>query len=251
MTPQNLLITGCNGLIGRILLEQLSDSFNIYGLDRTSGDKANNIFQANIANPEQIKSIFDFMPSLTYVVHLAGDPRMDADWESVYVDNIGGTENIYEAAQVHGVRRVIFASSNHVTGAYEGFPPSLHLKKNQNLIMTSDPIRPDGFYGVSKAAGEAIARMYFDLYGLESICLRIGSVTKDNDPHANPRYESTWLSHRDLVQLVKKSLLAEVKFGIYYGVSNNKKRFWDISNAESELEYRPDDDASEFSYRIN
>jgi nucleoside-diphosphate-sugar epimerase len=184
---------------------------------------------------------------MTYIVHLAGDPRMDADWESVYRNNIGGTKNIYEAARLHGVKRIVFASSNHTTGAYEGLPPNLHTKNNPNLITVKDPIRPDGFYGVSKAAGEAIARMYYDLYGLESICLRIGSVLKDDDPRKNPRYASTWLSHKDLVQLVTKCLLSNVKFGIYYGVSNNKKRFWDISNAESEINYQPEDDASRIS----
>jgi UDP-glucose 4-epimerase len=169
---------------------------------------------------------------------------MDADWDSVFINNIGGTKNIYEAARVFGVKRIVFASSNHATGAYEGFPPSLHLQQAPKRITTSDPIRPDGFYGVSKASGEAIARMYYELYDIESICLRIGSVTSANDPRVNPRYECTWLSHRDLAQLVKKSLLAEIKFGIYFGVSNNAKRFWDISNAEKELGYQPEDDAS-------
>jgi nucleoside-diphosphate-sugar epimerase len=131
-----------------------------------------------------------------------------------------------------------------VTGAYEGFPPSLHTKENVGMIKVSDPIRPDGFYGVSKAAGEALARMYYELHGLESICLRIGSVTRDDDPGANPRMRSTWLSHRDLIQLVRRSLQADVKFGIYYGVSNNKKRFWDISVAERDLGYHPVDDGS-------
>ena len=86
--------------------------------------------------------------------------------------------------------------------------------------------------------------MYHELHGLESVCLRIGSVLKDDDPTKNARSQSTWLSHRDLVQLVKKSLLAEVKFAIYYGVSNNRKRFWDISNAMAEIGYQPEDDAS-------
>ncbi len=244
MTVEKLLITGCNGLIGRILLEHLAVSFELYGLDRVSGPKAHNIFQADIADPRQIQGVMDQIPFLKYIVHLAGDARVDAEWESIYPNNIGGTKNIYDAAQAHGVKRVIFASSNHVTGAYEGFPPGLHLRKLQDLITTNDPIRPDGFYGVSKAAGEAIARMYYELYGLESICLRIGSVTKEDDPHVNPRYASTWLSHRDLVQLVEKSLLAPVAFGIYYGVSNNRKRFWDIANAESEIDYQPEDDAS-------
>ncbi len=151
---------------------------------------------------------------------------------------------MYAAAQRHGVQRIVFASSNHVTGAYEGFPPSMHTRENVGIIRVSDPIRPDGFYGVSKAAGEAIARMYYELYGLESICLRIGSVNKDDSPAGNARTRSTWLSHRDLLQLVKRSLKADVKFGIYYGVSNNKKRFWDIEDAKRDLGYQPEDDGS-------
>ena len=247
MTRNKLLITGCNGLIGRILWEHLADSFELFGLDISSADREENIFKVDISKPGQIKILFDRLPSLTFIIHLAGDPRMDADWESVYLNNIGGTKNIYEAARLFGVKRVVFASSNHTTGAYEGIPPGLHAKKDRTLITTKDPIRPDGFYGVSKVAGEAIARMYFELYGLESICLRIGSVLKDDNPHSNPRYESTWLSHGDLVQLVRKSLLANIKFGIYYGVSNNKNRFWDISNAQADLNYEPRDDASQFS----
>ena len=244
MALPKLLITGCNGLVGRILWTQLENDFDLYGLDISSKGSPEKIFQADISKPGQVQSIFSRIASLTYVVHLAGDPRMDADWDSVFENNISGTKNIYEAARLAGVKRIVFASSNHVTGAYEGFPPSLHMKQNPTLITAHDPIRPDGFYGVSKAAGEAIARMYYEVYGLESICLRIGSVTKDDDPRINPRFESTWLSHRDLVQLVWKSLSADVKFGIYYGISNNVKRFWDISNAEAELGYRPEDDAS-------
>jgi NAD+ dependent glucose-6-phosphate dehydrogenase len=244
MTLPKLLITGCNGLVGRILWDQLGDTFELYGLDRSSGAPSEKIFQADISKSEQVNSVFDQIPSLAYIVHLAGDPRVEADWDSVFGNNIGGTKNIYEAARLAGVKRIVFASSNHATGGYEGFPPSLHTKANPAPITVHDAIRPDSFYGVSKAAGEALARMYFELHGLESICLRIGSVTKDNDPMAEPRYKSTWLSHRDLVQLVKKSLLADVKFGIYYGVSNNAKRFWDISNAELELGYQPEDDAS-------
>ena len=123
-------------------------------------------------------------------------------------------------------------------------PPSLHFQTNPDLITPQNPIRPDGYYGVSKAFGEAMARMYYDLYGLESICLRIGSVLKDDEPGKNSRNRCTWLSHRDFVQLVKKSLLAHVKFAIYYGVSKNRNRFWDISNAMAEIGYQPDDDAS-------
>jgi hypothetical protein len=113
------------------------------------------------------------------------------------------------------------------------------------MVTTLDPIRPDSDYGTSKAFGEAVARQYRELYGIEAVCLRIGTVLADDDPRKNKRFLTTWLSHNDLVQLVKKSIRSEnVKFAIYYGVSNNKGRFWDISNAEKELDFHPQDDAS-------
>jgi nucleoside-diphosphate-sugar epimerase len=244
MTLPKLLITGSNGLIGRILWRDLADAFDLYGLDICLSEPTDKTFRADISNPEQIRSVFEQIPALTYVIHLAGDPRADADWQSVLVNNIAGTKNIFDLAQTHGVKRVVFGSSNHVTGAYEGLPPSLHTQPNPTLITPQHPIRPDGHYSVGKAAGEAIARMYYELHGLEAVCLRIGSVLKDDDPTQDARYRSTWLSHRDLAQLVRKSLLAEIQFAIYYGVSNNTNRFWDISNAAAEIGYQPEDDAS-------
>lgn len=244
MDLPKLLITGNNGTIGKILWQNLANEFELYGLDLCLDEQGETIFQADISNFEQVNAAFDRMPSPPYIVHLAGDPRPDADWQSVLVNNISGTRNLYQAAYTHGAKRVIFASSNHVTGAYEGFPPELHNHDVQPFITPQDPIRPDGYYGVGKAAGEAIARMYYELFGLESICLRIGAVLEDDDPTKDERNESLWLSHRDLLQLVKKSLLSDVKFAIYYGVSNNKKRFWDISNAAAEIGYQPESDAS-------
>ncbi len=245
MARPRIMITGCNGLIGRILWQALDREYELYGLDihLPTGDKTK--FAADIAQWDQVRAAFNRTPGLDFVIHLAGVSAVDANWEAVLHNNIEGTRNVYENAHHHGVRRIIFASSNHVTGAYEGFPPDLHTRPRPDLISTRAPIRPDGFYGVSKAAGEALARMYYDLYGLESICLRIGTVLPEDDPGSQPRFESTWLSHRDRIQLVRKSLSASVGFGIYYGVSNNRKRFWDISNAESELGYRPEDNASD------
>lgn len=244
MADPKLLITGHGGLIGQILWRGLADSFELYGVDICLKEKNGNAFRADISNAEQVTAVFKKIPDLAYVVHLAGDPRADADWQSVLMNNIAGTKNVYEAARAHGVKRVVFASSNHVTGAYEGFPPSLHAQQNPVLITTRHPVRPDGYYGVSKAAGEAIARLYYDLHGLESVCLRIGSVLRDDDPTGDARSQSLWLSHRDLVQLVRKSLLAEVQFAIYYGVSNNSNRFLDIADAMAEIGYQPEDDAS-------
>ena len=242
MTPK-LLITGSQGLIGNILWQNFADEFELYGVDSCVRKSTDQVFRADISNFEQLQTAFEKIHPLDYVVHLAADPRMDGDWQSILMNNVVGTRNVYEMAKRSGVKRVVLASSNHVTGAYEGFPPSLYTQPNPRLITTQDPIRPDGYYGVSKATGEALARMYYELYGLKSICLRIGYVLNDDNPFGNAHNQSVWLSHRDLVQLVRKSLLADVKFAIYYGVSNNQKRFWDISNVIEEIGYEPEDGA--------
>jgi len=245
MELPRLLITGINGLIGTILRKGLDSAFDIYGLD-CAGPFSDRIFEANIREYEQVTDVFRRIGPFEYLIHLAANPHADADWDSVLNDNIVGTRNVFEAAREFGVRRVVFASSNHVTGAYEGFDPDQHLHEEHEprLITIEDPIRPDGYYGVSKAFGEALARYFCARWGTEFVCLRIGSVLHDDNPTVSKRFRKTWLSHRDLVQLVEKGLKSNLTFGIYYGVSNNKGAFWDISNARRELGYRPEDDAS-------
>ena len=80
-------------------VETLENDFNLYGLDVSSSKSLEKIFQADISKPEQVQSVFSRILPLTYVVHLAGGPRSDAGWDSVFVNNIGGTKNIYEAAR--------------------------------------------------------------------------------------------------------------------------------------------------------
>lgn len=245
MAQLRLLITGINGLIGQVLSDAFQNVHDLYGLDRV-GPFSDHVLSANVAEYKQIAQVFERFRPLDCIVHLAGDPRVDASWESVLVANIIGTRNVLEAAREFGVPRVIFASSNHVTGAYEGFEPNLHLHKEHEpqKITPEDPIRPDSDYGVSKAFGEAAARFYCARWGIDAICLRIGAVLVKDDPTSEDRLRKVWLSHRDLIQLVEKSLTANVNFGIYYGISNNKGAFWDIANARNELGYQPEDDAS-------
>ena len=244
MNLPNLLITGSSGVIGTVLKKGLADSFKIYGVD-LKAVPSERTFKADVSDYDRFVSILKHLVPLPYVVHLAGITFSKSDWTSVLRNNIIGTRNVYEAAKELKVKRVLFASSSHATGAYEGFPPSLHKRSTPQPIAVHDPVRPDSDYGTSKVFGEAIARQYYELYGIESICLRIGTVLADDDPASNERFRNTWLSHRDLLQLVRKSLLSDVTFGIYYGVSANKNRFWDISNVEREIGYHPEDDADE------
>jgi nucleoside-diphosphate-sugar epimerase len=244
MDKKRMLITGINGVVGSVLKDELSGDYEIFGIVRRE-PFTDHILKADIADYQQVREVFNLCCP-EYVVHLAADSRVDADWDSVLHSNIIGTHNIYEAAREFKTRRIIYASTNHVTGAYEGFGRELHLHTQAEpiIIKTTDPIRPDSDYGVSKAFGEALARYYCDRWGIESICLRIGSVLRDDNPGRHPRFRKTWLSYRDLVQLVRKSLNAKVTFGVYYGVSHNRGAFWDISNARAELGYEPQDDGA-------
>ncbi len=249
MKPR-VLITGSQGIIGRVLTSSLSNSLDMYRLDKYEKNSERS-FRVDISSYSQLSNVFNRiqLDRVDCIVHLAADASTEAEWNSVLRNNIIGTRNIYECARRYGVRKVVFASSNHVTGGYEGIPPVLHKQQNPDLITVNHPIRPDSDYGTSKAFGEALARQYWELYGISSICLRVGTVVEDDRPH-NARHLKTWLSHRDLIQLVTKSIHSKVDFGIYYGVSNNKGRFWDISNAEEEVGYIPQDDASEYAHLI-
>lgn len=245
MDRLKILVTGINGLIGTILRNALQEKHDLYGLDR-EGKTSDRVVSADISDYGQVAQVVRQFSPLDAIIHLAGNPRVDASWESVLSANIIGTRNIFEAAREFQVQRVVYASSNHVTGAYHGFEPSLYkyTEPGPPKISPEDPVRPDSDYGLSKAFGEAVARYYFDRWGIEAICLRIGAVLRKDDPTSESQNRRIWLSHRDLVQLVEKSLSTTVTFGIYYGISNNKDAFWDISNARADLGFQPEDDGS-------
>lgn len=242
---QKVLVTGSEGNIGSVLIRSLEGNYQLMGLDKlplAAHSHVARYVQADISNLSDLKLAFQELGPIDAVIHLAADARADAPWESILQNNIIGTHNLYEVAKDTGVRRIIFASSNHVTTGYNGFPE----KDYSHLISTADPVRPDSDYALSKLFGENIARYYYDQFGLSSICLRIGSMRADNNPASDPEGPDMrrWLSHRDLLQLITKSLETTVPFGIYYGVSNNKMGYHDISNAREELGYSPQDDAS-------
>ncbi len=246
MKCPKIIITGSNGKIGCILKKALSDDYDIYCVDinKNKKDEDKN-FQLDLSDFEKTKKVFSSVKP-TFVIHLAGQRMVGGEWKDILKNNIIVTRNVYKCAQLFDVKKIVYTSSNHVTGCYEGIPPTLHEQKNPKLITINDSVRPDSYYGTSKVFAEALARQFFELYGIKSICLRIGTVTEGDDPTKDKtkRWMRTWLSHKDLIQLVKKSLASNVDFGIYYGVSDNAGRFWDISNAEKELGYKPQDDAS-------
>ena len=186
------------------------------------------------------------LPGQDAVVHMHAKSNHDTDELEPYLQpNVVGVYNAYEAARRAGVKRFVFASSNHATGWYE--------LVGERCDAESTP-RPDGMYGVAKVWGEAVGRYYSDRFGLEVVCLRIGSYKYRQKPpqwDTGARILSTWLSDRDLVNLVRRSVEApDIRWGIYYGISANARAYWDITNAVTELGYRPRDNAEDYADEV-
>jgi uronate dehydrogenase len=158
---------------------------------------------------------------------------VEADWDTVLQANIIGCYNMFEAARRQGVQRVVFATTNHVIGFY---------RRTTRIDHTAPP-RPDSRYGVSKAFGEALGRLYADKHGLRVLSIRIGNFA---DRPADKRRLSIWISPRDFLQLVRIGLEhPELHYEIVYGASDNDRSWWDNSNAYR-LGYRPQDESEEF-----
>jgi uronate dehydrogenase len=170
------------------------------------------------------------------IVHLGGY-AVEGPWEAILEANIVGCYNVFAAAHRAGVRRLVFASSNHAMGFH----------RRDHVIDERDDVRPDSRYGLSKVFGEALGRLYADKYGLEVLCLRIGNV---NAAPVDERRLAIWLSPRDLAQLVTIGVEHPgIRFEIVYGTSGNRRSWYDNANA-TRLGYRPQDDSERFATEV-
>lgn len=228
-----LLVTGAAGGLGTVLRERLRPYADILKLSDISAmppaGPGEEVAPCDLADPQ---AVMDLVRGADAIVHLGG-VSVERPFEEILPANIQGTYNIYEAARVHGVRRIVFASSNHVTGFYR-----------QGQVLDADtPPRPDGYYGISKAFGENLSRFYFDRYGIETVCLRIGS----SFPEARDRRMLvTWLSYDDLTDLVARSLFTPgVGHTIVYGASANRDSWWD-NHLAARLGFAPKDSSERF-----
>ena len=248
---KRVLVTGMAGQIGGIIRRELGERYELSGIDRVDVD-GTALTVADIANLNDILSAFE---GIEAVVHLGADPSPQASWESVLSSNIVGTRNVYEAARLSGVKRIVFASSNHAVGNYPLrqdpykaiYDGRLGEVRRPFAPLTTDLLRPDSYYGVSKAFGESLGSYFHDEYGISVICLRIGWVMTPDDPSFSPAALSLWLSHRDAAQLIQRSIDAplSVGFAIVNGESDNTLSIWDIESTRRILGYVPEDGAGE------
>lgn len=228
-----LLLTGAAGGLGRELRWRLKAHCRSLRLsdivDLGVAAAGEEIMPAAL---QDASAVLSTLAGVDAVVHLGG-VSVEGPFEPILQANIVGTYNLYEAARQHGVRRIVYASSNHVTGFY----------RQDEIIDARCPMRPDGHYGLSKAFGENLAQFYFDRYGLETVSLRIGSSFPEPKDR---RMLATWLSYDDLERLVVASLTAPVVgHTVVYGLSDNTTAWWDNTPARH-LGYRPQDSSEPF-----
>jgi uronate dehydrogenase len=214
-----ILLTGAAGGLGQVLRERLQPFARILRLsDINSMRDAAAHEECVPCNLADKKTVHALLADVDAVVHMGG-VSVERPFEEILEANIKGVFNLYEAARVHGIKRVVFASSNHVVGFH----------KQSDPLDADCAKRPDGYYGLSKSYGEDLSRFYFDRYGIETVCIRIGSSFPEPKDR---RMLMTWLSYRDLTELVRCALFApDVGHTIVYGMSNNRDVWWDNSKA--------------------
>lgn len=235
---RRILLTGAAGGLGQVLRETLQAHAHIVRASdispmAPSRGAHEEVINCNLADKAAVAALVNDVDA---IVHFGGI-SVERPFEEILEANIRGTYHIYEAARQKGVKRIVFASSNHVTGFY---PQEVELDAHSQR-------RPDGYYALSKAYGEDLAAFYYDRYGVETVSLRIGSSFPEP---RNRRMLSTWLSYADLDHLVARALLAEgVGHSVVYGVSNNKQRWWSNRHA-AHLGFAPQDSAEAFRAKV-
>lgn len=231
-TTRRILITGATGDIGLLLSERLADDFDVVQHGRTpKTEEQEKVLRR--ADLEDLNEVRPLMEGVDTVIHLAGSASPESDWDDVLSANIVGYRNVLEAAREAGVRRVVFASSNHAMGMYD--------RHEEWPVYPHQLPRADSLYGVSKIFGEALSRFYHDEYGLDVIVLRIGWVSGHPMLADEDVLHAMWLSEDDAEQVFRCAIDAEVAFGLYYAISDNPNRRWDLTNTMLDLGYRPKD----------
>jgi uronate dehydrogenase len=228
-----ILLTGASGVIGsrlRQLLPVIYPDLILSDLKAPSDLKQNETFiAADLSDFSQVAAI---CVGVDGIIHLGGH-SIEGSWDQILQANIIGGYNLFEAARMASVKRVVFASSNHAVGFYP---------RHQRIGPNVTP-RPDSRYGVSKVFGEALGALYADKHGMAVTCLRIGNF---GDVPLDQRRLSIWLMPDDLVQLIRIGLdHPEIKFEVLYGASLNERAWWDNSRAYA-LGYRPTGRAEDF-----
>lgn len=234
----SLLLTGASGRMATPLRPELAKAFDHVRLfSRSPVDDVTPTEELVRGDLADMVAVEQACAGIDVVVHMGGKAD-EAEFDEILSANIAGTYHVFEAARRARVRRVVYASSHHVTG----FHPA------HEMVSVRSDVRPDTYYGASKVFGEALGRLYHDKWGLEVVCLRIGVCRQEPE---NSDQLRTWLSVRDSCRLVLSAATHPLADGFVqvYGVSDNSRRFWDTSSG-AVIGFEPEDSADEFADRF-
>ncbi|MEI4474249.1 NAD-dependent epimerase/dehydratase family protein [Frigidibacter sp. MR17.24] len=230
---KKLLITGAAGGLGRAMRTRLggvAETLRLADIVPVEDPgPTEEVVTCDLADAAAVRAM---VAGCDGIVHFGGK-SVEGDFGTILNANILGLYNLYEAARAEGVGRVLFASSNHTIGFY----------RQDEWLKTTDPMRPDGLYGVSKCFGEALASMYHDKFGIETAIVRIGSCFEEP---ANHRMLATWMSFDDCAALIGCVFRApRLGCPVIWGVSDNDQKWWDTASAAA-IGWRPQDNSERF-----
>lgn len=252
-------VTGAAGNVGREVLAALSDH-DVTPITHSDHED----IEGPTLDVTDREAFSDALSDEDVLIHLAGNPSPDADWDGVFETNIDGTYNAYEVARESGVDRVVFASSNHAVHLHNVADPDdpESMREDARAVRPDDPTRPDSYYGVSKVAGEALGELYAERHGIEVVNLRIGWLmdedelreTQNGENDGDERSEAKarfaramWLSPRDCRAAVRRCVEADLPESplVAHAVSRNDDRYLSLTETTLALGYRPRDDSAE------
>jgi uronate dehydrogenase len=251
---QRVLITGAGGRIGRMLRDRLVRPGRVLRLiDRGAQSKpadgeAVELLTGDITDPATMAAA---CAGVDAVIHL-GALKTENTWENLIRINVDGTRTVLEAACGAGVPRVVLASSVHAVGFYRRpgscpEPAGIPVQSGPDGVPELVPVRPDSYYGVSKAAVEALGSLFADRFGMTVFALRLGDCTPE--PPGEWALHS-WLSPNDCARLVEACLAVdEPGYRMLWGISRNTRRWWSLAAGEA-IGYHPQDDAEEYADKV-
>ncbi len=228
MTKKRILITGAAGRIGSSLSHALANDYDLVLLDIR---KSQGVIQVDLLDLEKQ---LPYYKGVDVVIHLAANAAVEQGWEDVLEKTIVLTQRVFEAARLSKVSKIIFASTNHVMGNYYEDPEFRGGKITEDM-----EVRPDSFYGAGKVFGENLCRLYSDAYGIDCVSLRIGafSVLVPGDDVGR----KIWISERDMVQMILKTIEGKFHFEIFNAVSDNDDNYFSLAKSREMLGYEPQD----------
>lgn len=244
----NIGITGAEGTIGSVLRKGLSDNYKINSFTLEIQEFEST--KVDLSNNNEVIGKFTGLDSL---IHLAADPSPEASWESVKKNNIEATYNVFFECMRAGVKKIIFASTNHTQhgDTLLTTPETLDPLRNKTLSL-SNPTNPDSLYAVSKLFGEDLGKYYSEKYHIKFVGLRIGWIVKGDDPtimRGTPSEEylrSMYLSHRDCIQAFEKALEATRNYMVVYTISNNTRKVFNLEETIDLLDFQPVDNSENY-----